>query len=193
MPGRDDHLDDLVAAVLAAPARLGDIRLVAVDGPSGSGKTTLADRLRSALAAAGIPAATVRTDHFATWDDPFGWWPRLERDVLGPLAAGRPAVYAAMDWSDGPPVARTPVTVPPVDVVVLEGVSSARRAVADRLSLVVWVENPDRAQRAGRAIARDGEAIREPLRAWQDAEDAWFAVDRPADRADVRRPGSADG
>ena len=176
---------------MTAPPRLGRVRLVALDGPSGSGKTTLTDRLRTALTGAGVTAAVVRTDHFATWDEPFDWWPRLEREVLAPLAAGRPAHYAAMDWSDGPPVARRPVTVPPTDVLLLEGVSSARRAVTGRLSLAVWVELPDRTERAGRAIARDGEAIRVPLRRWQDDEDAWFAADGTALRADVRWSGPA--
>ncbi|MBV9722889.1 MAG: (d)CMP kinase, partial [Mycobacterium sp.] len=39
--------------VLAGPARLGGVRLVAVDGPSGAGKTTVAARLGRELAAAG--------------------------------------------------------------------------------------------------------------------------------------------
>jgi uridine kinase len=184
-PAPDDPLTALVAAVRAAPARLGRATLVAMDGPSGSGKTTLADRLIAALVAAGESAALVRTDDFATWDDPFGWWPRLETEVLAPLAAGRPARYLAIDWTTGTAVARRPVAVPPVDILVLEGVSSARRTVVDRLSLAVWLEHPDAAVRRERAVARDGEAIREPLRAWQAAEDAWFAADGTRERADL--------
>jgi hypothetical protein len=181
-----DPLTALITAVRAAPARLGPVRLVAVDGPSGSGKTTVTDRLLAALAAAGERAALVRTDHFATWDEPFDWWPRLELEVLVPVAAGRPASFLAMDWSGGPPVPRLPVTVPVVDVLLLEGVSAARRAVSGRLSTTVWVEHPDRAVRTARAVARDGDAIREPLRRWQAAEEAWFAADGTRDRADVR-------
>ena len=179
-------VDDLVTAVRAAPPRLGRVRLIAVDGPSGSGKTTVADRLLTALTAAGEAAGLVRTDHFATWDEPFDWWPRLEAEVLAPVVAGRPVSYLAMDWTGGGPVPRRPVTLPPVGVLILEGVSSARRTLADRLSLVVWVEHPDRALRTERAVARDGDAIREPLRRWQADEDAWFAADGTRDRADLR-------
>lgn len=183
-----DPLAATVSAVRSAPARLGPLRLVAVDGPSGSGKTTVADRLLAALIAAGESTALVRTDHFATWQDPFGWWPRLESEVLGPLAAGRPATYLAMDWSGDVPVPRRPVTVATDAVLILEGVSAGRRAVSRRLSLLVWVEHPDRRVRAARAVARDGESIREPLVQWQRAEDAWFARDATRDRADVRWP-----
>lgn len=179
-----DQLRELVSAILAAPARLGSCRLVAIDGPSGSGKTTTADRLIEVLSTLGIGTGVISTDHFSTWDDPFGWWPRLEAEVLAELAAGRPAHYRAMDWSDGPPVPARPTTVTPADVIVLEGVSAARRAIVDRLSLAVWVEHPDRAVRTERAVARDGAAIREPLRAWQFAEDAWFTADGTRDRAD---------
>ncbi|WP_240615942.1 uridine kinase family protein [Nakamurella deserti] len=183
---RPDPLVALTLTIRSAAPRLGAVRLVAVDGPSGSGKTTVADRLLPALAAAGERVALVRTDHFATWDEPFDWWPRLEHEVLAPVAAGRPAAFLAMDWSGGTPVPRRPVTVPEVDVLVLEGVSAARRAVSQRLSCTVWVEHPDRAVRTARAVARDGDAIREPLRRWQAAEDAWFAADGTRDRADVR-------
>ncbi len=179
-----DLLTDLVAAILAAPARLGGSRLVAVDGPSGSGKTTLANRLLDALDAAGVSAVLVRTDHFATWDDPFDWWPRLESEVLGVLAAGRCARYRAMDWSDGCPLPRRETTAAPADVVVLEGVSSARRAVVDRLSLAIWVEHPNLAVRTERTVARDGEAVRVPLRGWQRSEAAWFDADGTRGRAD---------
>lgn len=182
-PPTTDPFTGLVTAVRTAPPRLGRSRLVAVDGPSGSGKTTVADRLLVALTAAGERAALVRTDHFATWADPFGWWPRVE-EVLAAVAAERSAHYLAMEWGDGEPVSRRPVTVPPVDVLILEGVSAARRAVADRLSLAVWVEMPDRNARLERAVARDGEAVRGPLRRWQVAEDAWFAADGTRQRAD---------
>lgn len=179
-----DPVPALVDAILDAPARLGRSRLVAVDGPSGSGKSTTADRLVAAVEARGIDVALVRTDHFATWDDPFDWWPRLEGEVLAVLAAGRPAHYRAMDWSDGDPVPRRPTVVAPADVIVLEGVSAARRAVTQRLSLAIWVEHPDRSVRTERAVARDGAAIREPLRAWQRAEDRWFAADGTRERAE---------
>ncbi len=55
-----------------------------------------------------------------------------------------------------------------------------------RASVAVWVQVGDRAARLERAVGRDGEGSRAHLRAWQDDEDAFFAADRTADRADLR-------
>src|SRR5262249_43012769 len=152
-PGSPDHhgLADLVEAVRAAPPRLGTIRLVAIDGPSGSGKTVLAGRLRVAL---GPAAGLISTDDFATWDDPVSWWPRLRDGVLVPLAAGRPGGYRRMDWTTGTPRPGESVTIHPSEIVIVEGVSAGRRSVRHLLSLLMWCEEPDRAIRLERAVAR---------------------------------------
>ncbi|GAA0239481.1 hypothetical protein GCM10010492_43330 [Saccharothrix mutabilis subsp. mutabilis] len=151
------------------------MRLVAVDGPSGSGKSTFA---------ATLGGVVVPTDHFATWDDPVSWWPRLVADVLEPLWAGRPARYRRMDWSEGLPRLGEWVTVEPPDLLVVEGVSAARRSIAPKLDEAVWVELPDARERLERAVARDGEASRGHLERWQAFERGWFAVDGTRDRAD---------
>jgi energy-coupling factor transporter ATP-binding protein EcfA2 len=88
-----------IAALLAAPPRLGAVRVLAIDGPSGSGKSTLAAALVGELAELGRSVRTVPTDHFATWDDPVSWWPRLVDGVLAPLRAGQPGRYRMMDWT----------------------------------------------------------------------------------------------
>jgi hypothetical protein len=76
------------------------------------------------------------------------------------------------------------VAVP--EVLVIEGVSAGRRSVRPRLSALVWCEFPDPVGRLERAVARDGEGCRTPLRAWQEFEAGWFAVDDPRTAADVR-------
>ena len=173
--------------MLARPPLLGGVRLGVVDGPSGSGKSTFAVDWQSALAAAGCPAATVfSSDTLATWDDPFGWWDRLDRDLLRPLAAGRPGRIRITEWAPAGPRPGHVVEVAVPDVLILEGVSCARAAVRARASVAVWVQVGDRAARLERAVGRDGEGSRAHLRAWQDDEDAFFAADRTADRADLR-------
>ncbi|GHF03923.1 hypothetical protein GCM10017786_42140 [Amycolatopsis deserti] len=167
----------LVDDVLAGPPRCGRVRLVAVDGPSGAGKTTFAGELADAFRARGATTALVATDHYATWDDPVAWWPRLVAEVLDPLAAGRPAVYRPLDWTTGEPRPGPVRTVHPVDVVVLEGVSAGRASIRPRLSALCWVPGPDPESRLERAVSRDGEGIRGPLTAWQKFECGWFAVD----------------
>ena len=166
---------DLVARIMSAP---GPVRLVAVDGPGGSGKSTFAARL--ARAAGGAPV--VPTDDFASWDDPLGWWPRLRRDVVEPLVAGRAARYQRYDWG----LARLAEwrTVPPSPIVVIEGVSAGRREWAEHLSVTVWIETP-REVRLARGLTRDGVGQADLWAKWMADEDAHYAADGVADRADV--------
>jgi energy-coupling factor transporter ATP-binding protein EcfA2 len=169
----------IVTTTLAAPPKLGGVRLVAVDGPTGAGKSTLANRLKAAF-----PAATlISTDDFATWDDPVAWWPRLEEGVLNPLEHGNPGLYQRMEWTDGTPALGEWVTVEVPEVLILEGLSAGRRAVHNRLSCLVWVDFADASARLERSVARDGETSRTHLARWQRFEAGWFQVDRPADRA----------
>jgi uridine kinase len=170
--------------VLAGPARLGPVRLVAVDGPSGAGKSTVAAALAKRLPGS---VAVVPTDHFATWAHPVAWWPRLVADVLEPLREGRAGRYRPMAWTTGTPVlsARL-VAVPVPDVLVVEGVSAGRRSVRPWLTCLVWVELADPAVRLARSVARDGERDRANLERWQRFETGWFAVDGTRAAATVR-------
>jgi hypothetical protein len=158
---------------------LGRTTLVAVDGPSGSGKTHYATRLARELG-----ATLVSTDDFATWDDPVSWWPRLVDGVLAPLGRGRPGRYRKTEWVDGlpRPGAYREVAVP--EVLVIEGVSAGRKSINDTLSHLIWCELADHAERLARAVARDGEAVRNDLVTWQKFERGWFAVDQTKTRAD---------
>jgi uridine kinase len=174
-------LAELAARALAGPVA-GRCRLVAIDGPAGSGKSTLAARLAAKLGG----AAVVDLDDFFSWTDLHGWWPRFEAEVLAPLAAGRTARFRRRDWIADPHGAGLGEwrTIPAAPVVVLDGVSSSRRAMAGRLALAVWVEAPPEL-RLRRGLARDGADLEAPWRAWMAMEDAFFAEDGTRDRADV--------
>jgi uridine kinase len=170
---------DLAEAIRRAPARCGSVRLVAIDGPGGAGKSVFAERLARHLGNAPV----IHTDDFASWDNPVGWWGRLEDEVLGPVERGIwPVRFLAYDWE----AQRLGEwrEIPASDVILLEGVSSSRQAIAKRLALAVWVEAP-RDRRLARGLERDGEAMLAQWEQWMAEEDAHFAADRARDRADI--------
>ena len=80
------------------------------------------------------------------------------------------------------PVLGAEVVVPPTEVLVVEGVSSGRRAAMPWLSQLIWVEAEDG---LARAVARDGEASRAELLRWKEFERGWFQVDGTRERADL--------
>jgi uridine kinase len=177
MRARIETFRSLAERVLAAPAKA-STRLVAIDGHGGSGKSTFATRLAEALGRAPV----VHTDDFASWESSAEWWPRLDEQVVQPLLAGRGGRYQRCDW-DERRLAEWH-DVPPGSVVLLEGVSAARRAIADLLVLTVWVEAPQDVC-VERGVARDGEQMRDTWIEWLRAEKEHFRTDRTRERADI--------
>ena len=184
------HFDELAALILSRPPRLGPVRLVAIDGPSGAGKTVFAERLAERL-----NAPVVHTDDLLDgWGDQFTFWARLEDKVLQPLRHGRIAEYRRYRW-DPPGFGGEAVRIEPAGVIVMEGVSSARRVIRPELSLAVFITAPQQL-RWTRVLARDGTAdVAFPayLERWRAAEDRHFAADRTAQYAEVGVDGAADG
>jgi uridine kinase len=183
---------DVAARVLAGPARLGPVRLVAVDGGAGAGKSTFARRLAVALRQAGADVAELHTDDLLEgWTDLVSFWPRLEEWVLAPLRRGEPGSYRVYDWH-----ARRfadewqPLPVP--NVLVIEGVSCARAAIRAELTLLVWVAvSAD--VRLARGLERDGEAMRAEWVRWMASEAEHFARDATETAADLRVDGAPEG
>lgn len=174
---------DAVERCLAAAPTLGAGRLLCVDGPSGSGKTTFARAVRRAAP----PHVSVRVVHldalYPGWDGLATGVERVARDLLAPLADGRPGGYRRYDWVAGHEAEW--VEVPPSDLLVLEGVGAGGDAEhPPPATLLVWLE-ATRHVRTARAVARDGIASASRLAAWRAAEDAWFRAERTRDRADV--------
>jgi hypothetical protein len=182
----------VAAEILARPARLGTVRLVAVDGPAGAGKTTFAGRLAAALRSSGAGVAVVHTDDLLDgWGDLVTFWPRLAEWILDPLRRGVAGAYRRYDWVAGGFETRWR-QVPVSDVLILEGVSAGRAAVRAELTMLVWVWAPPEL-RLDRILTRDGAEIRAELLAWMGAEAAHFAEDRPAEHADLRVSGASAG
>lgn len=173
----------LAEHVLAAPARAGATRVVAVDGPSGSGKTTLAGRLATLLEA---PVVHL-DDLYPGWDGLAEAVPRLVEWVLEPLHRGEAARYRRYDWVEGAYAEWH--EVPSAPALVVEGCASGSLAAAPYLSLLVWVEAPHDL-RMQRGIARDGEAYRPHWERWARQEDELYRTQRTRERADARVDGA---
>ena len=168
----------LAARVRSAAPRLGPVRLVCIDGPAGSGKTTLAARL-----AAELDAPTVHLDDlYEGWSGLDSVWPRLEEQVLRPLAAGEAARWQRYDWELEAFAEWDELPVPPV--LVLEGSGSAPRVLGSRAVLVVFVEAPWDI-RLARGLDRDGVELTEEWHRWQALESRHFAQEHTRTRADV--------
>lgn len=161
------------------PSRCGPVRVVAVDGPSGSGKSVLATALGHELAA---PVVHM-DDVYPGWDGLADAVPLVTTQVLERLSTGHPAAYRRWSWVRHE-WSRQVVPVPPVPVMVLEGVGSSVLPAGDYAAVCVWVE-ADRDVRFRRGIDRDGDAYRPHWERWGRQEEALFAADRTRDRADV--------
>jgi uridine kinase len=181
------RLADVVAEVMERPAA-GGIRLIGVDGPQASGKSTLAERLSARLR-----APLIQMDDFVSWPDLVGWWPRFEAQVLNPLLSGGEAHYQLRDWENDEfgTALHGWKTVQWSPVVVLEGLTCTRAAIADRLAYRIWVEAPD-GIRLRRGLERDGDTHRA---LWLDSmttERQFFMHDATRTRADLRVDGNSD-
>jgi uridine kinase len=172
--------DELAAGIAARPPRLGRTRLVCLEGRAGAGKTTLADEV--ARSYPGSVAVVHLDDLYEGWSGLPTVADRIARELLPPLAAGRPASIRRWDWAaDGLGAA---LTVPVTDALILEGVGSYARSYDEYVSLVVWVDAPDDV-RQKRAMDRDGEVFAPYWDQWAADEDRVHARERTRDRADV--------
>jgi len=159
------------------PPTLGAGRLICVDGPAGAGKTSLAE-----VIARRASAPVVHMDDlYPGWDGLPEVAGQLE-SLLRPLAEGRAGSYRRYDWHLGH-FAET-VQVPPARLLVLEGVGSGSRVVADLVTVLVWVDAPY-ALRLRRGIERDGDAFAPHWAAWARAEVEHFTAEGTQERADL--------
>lgn len=156
--------------------------LVGIDGRSGSGKTDLARSLEASVREVGLGCAVMHLDDlYPGWSGLAAALGPLCEDVVGPLTRGEPATYTSWDWDGSRPGPRR--TVPPRDVVVVEGVGVLASACADLLDVRLWLEAPAGVRRE-RALGRDGDVFAPHWEQWARQERALFAGRAPS-RADV--------
>jgi len=170
--------------------------VVALDGRSGAGKSTLAAAL-----AATVDAATVHVDDFyrdipeadrlelspAQGVDRYFDWERLRDEALTTLVRRERACFRRFDWVAGRGLTSS-VTLQPRDIVVVEGVYSARPELYDLLDLTVLVEttNEERERRRhqrSRTVSRDDPHTWDAR--WDAAELLYFEAIRPRSTFDL--------
>jgi len=176
-PRPHPSIAQLVAAVLASPARCGRTRVVLIDGPAGSGKTTLGDRLGGKCDAQVLHA----DDMYEGWDGLSVLWDILGARILEPLARGENGGFERWDWHASARAER--IEVPAADVLIIEGVGVAQRAARAFASLVIYVDAPW-LERLSRGVARDGEAMRAQWEMWQCAEEEFLNAEGTLQAAD---------
>lgn len=172
--------------LLSRHPKVNNTLFIAVDGRGGSGKSTLAKYLSEKL-----NADIVQTDDFATWENPFGWWPLVIEQVFQPIQNGaRTLRYPRTRWAEDhypEPVAGQPVT----EIMILEGVSSSRREFRQYIGLSIFVDVPkDICLRRGveRDLLKVKRSESELIRLWEGwsaAEDGYLQRDDPKQHCDI--------
>jgi uridine kinase len=177
--------------------------VIAIDGPGGAGKSTLASAL-----ALRLPGTVIDGDDFYSARLPLLSdaereamsdqdasesiidWRRLRSEALMPLLARQTARYSPYDW-DADDGSLTPEKeFPAADVIIIDGVHSARPELADLVDLSVFVDVAPqvRYQRLG-----ERHDVPEWSRFWDRAERHYFTTLRPPECFQLRiAPGELD-
>lgn len=170
--------------------------VVALDGFSGAGKSTIARAVAGLLDAAVVQGDDFyrdlsRADRLALSPeegvDQYFDWPRLRCEALEPLRKGVEARFRAFDWDVGHglgPQRQLPARA----VIVLDGVYSARPALADLVDLAVYVDAPEPLRRERRRARHDPP---EWEAGWDAAEHVYFSRIRPPNSCDLVVSGDA--
>ena len=173
----------VVDLLLGRSPLLGRSRLVCIDGPAGSGKTTLGDLVAGECARRAVSVVIVHMDDlYEGWGGLATAGERVDEAIVEPLARGDQGCYRRYDWHRAQYAEQVPV--PPVDVVVLEGVGSASLRYADRVSVLVFVEASE-TTRLNRWLERDGPALQSHWRPWAVEEAQLHTEERTRSRADI--------
>jgi uridine kinase len=194
--------ETVASAVRAIQAKAKDRAVVvALDGRSGAGKSTLAARLADTLDAALIhgddfyrdmpDAARVElspAQGVARYFD----WERLREEALTPLVQRESAAFGCFNWLAGRGLTRA-VTIGPRDIVIIEGVYSARPEFDDLLDLKVLVEAVEGDRKQRRQQRPRSVSLSDPDKwdaRWDAAERVYFGSVRPRNTFDLVVSGS---
>jgi uridine kinase len=179
------QVKDISKALASKKPKIGNVTCIAVDGHGGSGKSSVAAYLAHKL-----HAEIIRTDDFASWDNPLYWWPLVIERVFRPIEGGATKLsYPRSKWWPNhhpEPMIDQLVT----SIMILEGVSSLRKEFRTYLSYGIFVDTPEEIC-LERGIKRDvstGKPREEVVKLWQQwlhEENSYFKRDQPKRYADL--------
>lgn len=183
--GSDARLAEttFAAEVLTSAATAPPTAVVLIDGPSGAGKSTLADQVLAGWPGERRPTLVRLDDIYPGWGGLDAGIEHLERHVLAPRRAGRPAAWQRFDWTVEAPLEWH--TVDPHLPLIVEGCGALARAHTALSDIRVWLDAEDQSRKR-RAIARDGERFLAHWDEWQQEWETYYAREDPARQATVQ-------
>ncbi len=189
--GEINNFSQLSSLIDSTPRKQSTL-LIGIDGCGGAGKTTFANRLKeeySSVTVVHMDDFYFPSTHIVEAEPaikPIGAdfdWERVLSNILVPVSQNREGVYQRYDWeTDSLAEWRK---IPVGGIVIIEGVYSTRKELANFYELTIWVDCP-REIRLLRGMERDGEEAKELWENnWMIAEDIYVETHKPIERADI--------
>ena len=155
--------------------------ILAIDGPAGSGKSTLAGEIARAFAGTYEIEVIHLDDLYNGWDGALG--ENLTEQLSKIIDAQKKSqnyLLPHFDWKTNK--YSTPRDLKSPQILIFEGVGSARAIVRNSATTTIWIE-VDRAIGIKRVIARDGDEIESQMKQWLIDQEIYFTSDKTRESA----------
>lgn len=184
LSSKKPNIDAVVIAIKNRQRQHKGVLIVAMDGRSGCGKSTIAHKVGDKL-----DAVVVKADDFYAGGTPKQWenmsaaekmdfvidWKRLRKQAIEPLRAGKNAEWPTFNWLTQQGLSKTIIKAQPNDIVIVEGIYSARPELDDVIDYSILVHVKDETERLKRLNDREGEdKINAWQEVWEESEDYYF-------------------
>lgn len=175
---------DLVSALTdlcVGTPRVGNTHIIAIDGPAGAGKTTLALQISQALTSRFSIEVVHMDDLYNGWDGALGenLTAQLSK-IIDAQKKSQNYLLPHFDWNTNK--YSTPRDLKSPQILIFEGVGSARAIVRNSATTTIWIE-VDRAVGIKRVIARDGDEIESQMKQWLIDQEIYFTSDKTRESA----------
>ena len=175
------NLVSALADLCAGSPRAGNTHIIAIDGPAGAGKTTLALQISQALTSRFSIEVVHMDDLYNGWDGALG--ENLTEQLSKIIDAQKKSqnyLLPHFDWNANK--YSTPRNLKSPQILILEGVGSAREVVRNSATTTIWIE-VERAIGIKRVLARDGDEIESHMTQWLVDQEIYFTSDKTRESA----------